>query len=225
MFPRTLVRRLHARRDRRTAARAHGLQREDRFYRGDGQVAAWRTSARTAAPQLSLGTVCEGKLVCGYHGLVMGCDGKTVPCRASACAASRRSAYPVVERYGFVWVWPGDAALADAAKIHHLEWAENPEWAYGGGLYHIACDYRLMVDNLMDLTHETYVHATSIGQKEIDETPVTTKTEGDHVVTSRFMNNVMAPPFWRANLRGNTWPTTCRWTAGRSATSRRPATS
>jgi vanillate O-demethylase monooxygenase subunit len=28
-----------------------------------------------------------------------------------------------------------------------------------------------MIDNLMDLTHETYVHATSIGQKEIDETP------------------------------------------------------
>ena len=60
-----------------------------------------------------------------------------------------------------------------------------------------------MVDNLMDLTHETYVHATSIGQKEIDETPVTTKTEGDHVITSRFMDNVMPPPFWRANLRGN----------------------
>jgi vanillate O-demethylase monooxygenase subunit len=31
-----------------------------------------------------------------------------------------------------------------------------------------------MVDNLMDLTHETYVHATSIGQKELDETPCTT---------------------------------------------------
>ena len=88
--------------------------------------------------------------------------------------------YPVVERYGFIWVWPGDAALADPAKIHHLEWAENPEWAYGGGLYHINCDYRLMIDNLMDLTHETYVHTTSIGQKEIDETPVTTKTEGEH---------------------------------------------
>jgi phenylpropionate dioxygenase-like ring-hydroxylating dioxygenase large terminal subunit len=28
-----------------------------------------------------------------------------------------------------------------------------------------------MIDNLMDLTHETYVHA-SIGQKEIDEAPV-----------------------------------------------------
>jgi vanillate O-demethylase monooxygenase subunit len=47
------------------------------------------------------------------------------------------------------------------------------------------------------------VHTTSIGQKEIDQTPVATKTEGSTVVTSRFMENVMAPPFWRANLRGN----------------------
>jgi phenylpropionate dioxygenase-like ring-hydroxylating dioxygenase large terminal subunit len=78
-----------------------------------------------------------------------------------------------------------------------------PEWAYGGGLYHINCDYRLMVDNLMDLTHETYVHASSIGQKEIDEAPVTTKVEGEQVVTSRFMENIMPPPFWQAALRGN----------------------
>jgi vanillate O-demethylase monooxygenase subunit len=115
-------------------------------------------------------------------------------------------AYPVVERHGFVWVWPGDAAKADPQKIHALPWADNPEWAYGGGLYHIHCDYRLMIDNLMDLTHETYVHATSIGQKEIDEAPPTTKVEGDEVITSRFMHNIMAPPFWQAALRGNHLP-------------------
>jgi vanillate O-demethylase monooxygenase subunit len=60
-----------------------------------------------------------------------------------------------------------------------------------------------MVDNLMDLTHETYVHTGSIGQKEIDQAPVNTKADGEHVITSRFMDNVMAPPFWQANLRGN----------------------
>jgi vanillate O-demethylase monooxygenase subunit len=178
------------------------------FYRGaDGQVAALEDFCPHRGAKLSLGSVCEGQLVCGYHGLVMGCDGKTVsmPGQRTAGFPKIRS-FPVVERYGFIWVWPGDAALADPATIHHLEWAENPDWAYGGGLYHIRADYRLMVDNLMDLTHETYVHATSIGQKEIDEAPVTTKVEGGQVVTSRFMENVMAPPFWRANLRGNHLP-------------------
>jgi vanillate O-demethylase monooxygenase subunit len=175
------------------------------FYRpGAGRVAALEDFCPHRGAALSLGEVCEGQLVCGYHGLAMGCDGKTVSMPGQRVQGFPKiRAYPVVEKYGFIWVWPGDAALADESKIHHLEWAVSPEWAYAGGLYHVKADYRLMVDNLMDLTHETYVHTTSIGQKEIDETPVSTKADGDHVVTSRFMNNVAAPPFWKANLRGN----------------------
>ncbi len=175
------------------------------FYRGaQGQVAALDDFCPHRGAPLSLGTVTEGKLVCGYHGLEMGCDGKTIAMpgqRVRGFPAIR--SYPVVERHGFIWVWTGDAALADESKIKHLEWHDNPDWAYGGGLFHIACDYRLMIDNLMDLTHETYVHATSIGQKEIDEVPCKTTVEGDQVITSRFMENITAPPFWKMALRGN----------------------
>ena len=60
-----------------------------------------------------------------------------------------------------------------------------------------------MIDNLMDLTHETYVHASTIGQKEIDEIPCKTTVDGDSVITSRFMSGIMAPPFWKMALRGN----------------------
>lgn len=111
--------------------------------------------------------------------------------------------FAAVERYGFIWVWPGDREKADPALIHHLEWAVSDEWAYGGGLFHIQCDYRLMIDNLMDLTHETYVHASSIGQKEIDEAAPVTTVEGEEVVTARHMENIMPPPFWQMALRGN----------------------
>jgi vanillate O-demethylase monooxygenase subunit len=148
--------------------------------------------------------VIEGQLVCGYHGLAMGCDGKTVSMpgqRVDRFPCIRR--YPVVERHGFIWVWPGDAAQANPDLIHACPWADSPEWAYGGGLFHIGCDYRLMIDNLMDLTHETYVHSNSIGQKEIDETPCKTTVEGDMVITSRYMENIEAPPFWKLALRGN----------------------
>jgi vanillate monooxygenase len=175
------------------------------LYRGaDGRVAALEDFCPHRGAPLSLGRVVEGKLVCGYHGLEMGCDGKTVamPGQRVRGFPPIRS-FPLIERYGFVWIWPGDAEQVDAAKLQHLAWAESSEWAYGGGLYHIQCDYRLMIDNLMDLTHETYVHASSIGQKEIDETPVTTRVEGDEVITSRLMENIPAPPFWRMALRGN----------------------
>ena len=175
------------------------------FYRGaEGKVAAVEDFCPHRGAPLSLGFVQDGQLVCGYHGLTMGSDGNTLAMpgqrvRGFPCIRS----YAVEERYGFIWVWPGDAALADPSLIHHLEWADNPDWAYGGGLFHIQCDYRLMIDNLMDLTHETYVHASSIGQKEIDEVAPVTTVEGDQVVTSRHMENIMAPPFWRMALRGN----------------------
>jgi vanillate O-demethylase monooxygenase subunit len=175
------------------------------FYRGvEGQVHALEDYCPHRGAPLSLGQVCEGKLVCGYHGLEMGCDGKAVHMpgqRVGGFPAIK--SYPVLERDGFIWVWPGDPAQADEQKKHPLEWANSPDWAYGGGLFHIQCDYRLMIDNLMDLTHETYVHATSIGQKEIDETPCKTRVEGDEVITSRFMENIEAPPFWKLALRGN----------------------
>ncbi len=175
------------------------------FYRGgEGQVTALENFCPHRGAPLSLGTVVNGNLVCGYHGLEMGCKGQTVAMpgqRVRGFPAIR--AFAVIERYGFIWVWPGDMAQADASKLHHLEWAENPEWGYGGGLFHINCDYRLMVDNLMDLTHETYVHSTSIGQKEIDEVPCKTVVNGDEVVTSRFMENISAPPFWQMALRAN----------------------
>jgi len=178
------------------------------FYRGERQqVAAVQDFCPHRGAPLSLGYVEDGKLVCGYHGLAMGCNGKTVSMPGQRVAGFPAiKAYPVVERYGFIWVWPGDPALADASTIPHMEWYDNPEWAYGGGLYHIRCDYRLMIDNLMDLTHETYVHSTSIGQKEIDETPCKTTVQGDQVVTARHMTGIKPPPFWKAALRSHGLP-------------------
>src|SRR6218665_3571222 len=178
------------------------------FFRGpNGVVAAMEDFCPHRGAPLSLGRVEEGKLICGYHGLEMGCDGKTHSMPGQRVRGFPPiKTYPTVEKYGFIWVWPGDPAKADPALVHHPPWAENPDWAYGGGLYYIQCDYRLMIDNLMDLTHETYVHSTSIGQKEIDEAAPTTRTEGDHVITERHMENIYAPPFWRAALRANDLP-------------------
>jgi vanillate O-demethylase monooxygenase subunit len=156
---------------------------------------------------LSLGHVVEGRLKCGYHGLEMDCSGRTVamPGQRVRDFPPVRS-FPVIEKHGFVWLWPGDPKGADPALIPALSWADDPAWAYGGGLFNIGCDYRLMIDNLMDLSHETYVHTTSIGQKEIDETPCTTRVQGDEVITERFMNSVQAPPFWQMALRSHRLP-------------------
>jgi vanillate monooxygenase len=175
------------------------------FFRGlEGQAVGLEDLCPHRGAPLSLGRVCEGRLTCGYHGLELNCDGKPLAMprqRVRGFPTVRR--YPTLERYGFVWVWPGQRDQADPARLPHLAWAEDPEWTHGGGVYHVRCDYRLMIDNLMDLTHEKYVHATSIGQEEIDEAPATTSLEGDVVVTWRDMLGVKAPPFWANAMRGN----------------------
>ena len=169
-----------------------------------GQVAAVEDFCPHRGAPMSLGQVCQNGLRCGYHGLEMGVDGKTVHMpgqRVRGFPAVK--AFAVVERHGFVWVWPGDQAQADEAQMPVFTFFDDPAWAYGGGLYHVQADYRLMIDNLMDLTHETYVHSTSIGQPEIDETPCETKVDGDKVITQRFMEGIQAPPFWQMAMSAN----------------------
>jgi vanillate monooxygenase len=175
------------------------------LFRGpEGQLAAVEDFCPHRGAPLSLGKVCKGRLQCGYHGLEMGVDGRTVHMpgqRVRGFPAVK--SFAVAERYGFVWVWPGEQDKADLAQLPVFGFFDNPDWAYGGGLYHVQADYRLMIDNLMDLTHETYVHATSIGQPEIDETPCETRVDGDQVITQRFMEGIQAPPFWQMAMRAN----------------------
>ena len=63
------------------------------------------------------------------------------------------------------------------------------------------CDYRLVLDNLMDLTHETFVHGSSIGQRAVAEAPFVA-THGDRTATvTRWMEDIDAPPFWAGQLK------------------------
>jgi vanillate O-demethylase monooxygenase subunit len=107
--------------------------------------------------------------------------------------------YPVVERYRFVWVWIGDAEQADPALLPDLWPCEASGWAFEGGSYFIKANYKLMIDNLMDLTHETHVHPGSIGQAEILEAPIEISAKGDRIYVSRWMPGVDNPPFWEMN--------------------------
>ncbi|MBL0252997.1 MAG: Rieske 2Fe-2S domain-containing protein, partial [Polaromonas sp.] len=72
------------------------------FYRGDnGVVAALEDFCPHRGAPLSLGRVNGGKLMCGYHGLHMGCEGKAVSMPGQNVQNFRSiRAFPAVERYG-----------------------------------------------------------------------------------------------------------------------------
>ena len=172
------------------------------FRRSDGSVAALADFCPHRLAPLSLGVVEGDAIRCGYHGLLVDGAGACVEMPGQEDAPRRLSVtpYPLVERYRFVWVWIGEAALADPALIPDFWFCEDPGWAFDGDVYPVACDYRLLVDNLMDLSHETYVHPSSIGQKEIVDSPIDTRLEGEAVVVERWMRGIEPPPFWRTFL-------------------------
>ena len=168
----------------------------------DGSVAALEDACWHRLLPLSMGRLDGDEVTCGYHGLVYNAQGQCthMPSQETINPSACVRAYPVVERHRFIWVWPGDPLLADPALIPDLHWNHDPAWAADGQLITVACDYRLVVDNLMDLTHETFVHGSSIGNRAVAEAPFVT-THGDRLATvTRWMENIEAPPFWAGQL-------------------------
>jgi phenylpropionate dioxygenase-like ring-hydroxylating dioxygenase large terminal subunit len=139
-----------------------------------------------------------GNLVCGYHGFTYDPAGicVAVPAQQRIPRSARVPTYPVVERDRFIWVWIGDGKLADPARIPSLPFLDHPDWAVLRGMAGVKCRYDLLIDNLMDLSHETYLHSEWIGTPEVAETPTTTTTDEDACIVwvSRHMENVPCPP-------------------------------
>jgi phenylpropionate dioxygenase-like ring-hydroxylating dioxygenase large terminal subunit len=138
-------------------------------------VVLWRTPDGTAVAledrcchrrvPLSLGKVVGDNLQCIYHGLEFAASGQCmlVPGQDQVPAGARVTAYPVVERYSWLWIWMGDPALADPATICDFHWFTDPAWGSRSTRLHAKANWQLIVDNLLDLTHLTYVHHSTIG--------------------------------------------------------------
>jgi phenylpropionate dioxygenase-like ring-hydroxylating dioxygenase large terminal subunit len=172
------------------------------WRKGDGTAVALEDACWHRLLPLSMGRLDGDHLVCRYHGLAFDatCRCTRMPSQDKLNPSACVRAYPTVERHRFVWVWPGDPAAADPALVPDMHWNDDPEWEGDGETLYAGCDYRLVIDNLMDLTHETFVHATSIGHGAIAETPAVTTHDERSVTVTRWMADIDAPPFWRAQL-------------------------
>lgn len=121
---------------------------------------------------LSKGQVQGGEVVCGYHGLAFDGAGACVrnPHGPVTRALAVRS-YPVIERHRAIWIWMGDAALADPASIADLSFLETvPETAFNKGYLNGTGHYQLFVDNILDLSHTDYLHPATLGGGSITRT-------------------------------------------------------
>ena len=137
------------------------------IFRGaDGKVGVLEDRCCHRASPLSMGTVMPNGLQCGYHGMIFDADGKCVwiPGQDNIPPQARVRSYPTVERQEFVWVWMGDPEKADPSLIIDYPWNDDhKKWPHKHGMYHVKCNYMLLIDNLMDLTHIPFIHRNTIG--------------------------------------------------------------
>ncbi len=148
---------------------------------------------------LSMGELVGDRLRCGYHGLEFEPAGACVriPAQPQIPPQWRVKTYRLVEKWRWVWIWMGDPARADPALIPDMHWNDDPAWTYTGGHFDIKCHYQLLVDNLLDLSHETFVHRSTIGNDAVAEAPVDTTVEGESVRVDRLMENCPPPPLYQ----------------------------
>jgi phenylpropionate dioxygenase-like ring-hydroxylating dioxygenase large terminal subunit len=140
------------------------------------------------------------RIVCGYHGFTYDTTGTCVyvPGQKRIPRTARVASYPVVEQDSFIWVWIGDRDRADEGLIPRAPWLADPGYTTVCGMEPLAARYGLLVDNLLDLSHETYLHGGYIGTPEVAETPITTQVDEDNniVYVSRHMADAACPPFY-----------------------------
>lgn len=135
------------------------------YRQANGEVAALEDRCCHRLAPLSIGRREGDRLRCMYHGLLFDPSGACVeiPGQAKIGPKVRVRSYPVAERDRYVWIWMGDPALADASTIPDCHWQDDPAWRSKPGYKHFAANYLLIIDNLLDFSHLSFVHANTLG--------------------------------------------------------------
>ena len=174
------------------------------LYRAaDGTPVALEDACPHRKLPLSMGRREGDSLVCGYHGLTFDRSGActAAPTQTALPKACVRS-YPLAERYGLVWIWMGDPAKADPAKIVDIPQWGSPAWGLNRGpVMHVDCHYLYVVDNLLDPTHVTWVHPGSFGDASCAAVPIETVSAKNGVTAARWLMDTEPAPFYAKFLK------------------------
>src|SRR6516164_5283909 len=152
------------------------------IFRGEDGTAAVLTDRcpHRKAP-LSSGEVIGSDIQCGYHGIRFAASGACthVPGNVPVGRDFRARCFPAREVHGLIFVWLGEASLADPALIPDFGENVKPGWTGVYGMLYVKANYQLLIDNILDLTHVVFVHKTTLAGSGVAETPL-------HVVLNSF---------------------------------------
>ena len=152
-----------------------------------------------AAP-LHLGKVCGEQLQCAYHGLRFDRSGACVgvPSLGESPPRAKLKTYPIIERHGMLWIWMGDAALANAANIPDFSRLEADDATWWTGYLYSRGNYQLVVDNLLDLSHVEFIHPFLSSEGWAARNKQTIVQDGDTVTVNNVAPDDPIMPFVQA---------------------------
>lgn len=169
------------------------------FFRDQlGQPVAMDDMCPHRLAPLRLGKLLpDGHVRCGYHGLEFASSGlcvKNPHGNGHIPPNCRVKTYRVVEKHTLVWIWMGDAA-PDESLIPEFSYLDANSGYDVGRRDTITMDthYRYIVDNLMDLSHASFLHDGLLGNEETIFADIQVRQEGPYVFVQRDMNNVRPP--------------------------------
>ena len=132
------------------------------LFRGmDGALRCIENRCAHRNLKLSLGTVEGCNVRCAYHGWAYDGDGALVDMPHNDFGKKLKiqlESIPVTERYGLIWIFPGDRALSAQRKIPAIPEIEGASgWAYDTIDFEWHGHHSLIMDNVSDFTHG-YLH-------------------------------------------------------------------
>lgn len=168
------------------------------FYRReDGTPVAMTDRCPHRFAPLSKGRLLGDAIECAYHGLQFDCSGQcTLNPHGDGKIPSKAvvKTYPVVERYGLIWIWMGDAADADPSMIPEFEFLTDPQFQNVKGYTLADGHYELMTDNIMDLGHIEFLHPGLLGSDAVRRAKTEIIQSGNTVYSNRLTENEILPP-------------------------------
>lgn len=159
------------------------------FRQEDGTPVALADKCAHRHAPLSAGKLVGDNIQCPYHGLEYNADGDCVrvPGQSKVPPGCRVQSYPVVERYQWIWIWMGDPALANPDDIEDFHWMDHPDWRAKGERMHLQADYKLLIENLLELSHLSYVHANTLGTGAVAEEQMKFERDDRSVTLTRWI--------------------------------------
>ncbi|MBX9607179.1 MAG: aromatic ring-hydroxylating dioxygenase subunit alpha [Gammaproteobacteria bacterium] len=171
------------------------------YRRADGTPVALQNRCCHRSFPLAHGTLEGDAIRCGYHGLKYAADGRCVeiPMQDKIPPQLRLRAYPLVERAPLVWAWFGDPAAPDESLLPHPDWLGAPDWDMYIGYLPIASSYVHMHENLLDLSHLSFLHPRTFGTPEYARAPVELAVAGADIQAWRHVE-CMLPDIYAVPL-------------------------